>query len=240
MKPVLTIRVTAIEAVRQLLYCVTEENEAWINEPNVIDTLKGVERYNVKAAYGSAGHAIIENPLACKVEGGYKVDDFFFTDQQAAPLIKFHSEHPLMTREVPISKAYDLQNCTLLITGTTDHIEGIICRDTKFKFSSFDVQDFMDSYQYRLYLDMLGMKHFIYDFFPVKSFNGMEDMSKSVIKECEPMPLVAYKGMQEDIYSMLNEVMDFVQAKGLEQYLKIDDKKAKKIIAGNPALKSLI
>lgn len=237
MKPVYTIRVTAVEAFRQFLYGQTEDNEAWVNEPNVINTVKGIESTNVKADYGTAGHSIIENPFIYKTDAGYKVDKFIFTDTQVSPLMQFRAEHPLMTREIPLAKLYSTPSFDLIVTGTCDHLEGNWVRDTKFKFSSFDVADFMDSIQWRLYLDMLGLNHFVYDFFKVTGFDSLADCQKSKIGKCESMPVNSYPDMQKDIGSILTDFAEWITFKGLEEYLVINKQKARKIIAGDYRLK---
>ncbi|MCW3111324.1 MAG: hypothetical protein JWQ09_5830 [Segetibacter sp.] len=240
MKPLLTTRVTAIESFRMFLYGQTEANERYINEANVIGTIKGEERFNIKADYGTSGHCIIESPARYKTNTGYQVDDFIFSDTQAIPMLNFRTDHPLMTREIALTKLYHTRHFDLVITGTCDHLEGLHVRDTKFKFSSFDVADFMSSIQWKLYLDMIGLDTFFFDFFSVSGFDKMEDMAKSRIAECESMPLRRYAGMDTDIQSVLEEFAEFVVFKGLESYLTITDKKYKRILKGDNSLKNLI
>lgn len=240
MRPVLTARVTCIEAFRQFLYCGDNEDTPWINEPNVINTVMGIESKNIKADYGTAGHLIIENPVAYKTNAGYKVKDFVFTDTQVSPLMDFRSAHPYMSREIPLAKLYTTPFFDIIVTGTCDCLEGNVVRDTKFKFGSLDVADFMESFQWKCYLDMLGLKQFYYDFFRVSGFETMADMAKSRIGACEIMPIQAYSGMQDDIQSVLYDFAEWVTFKGLHEYLVIDKKKAYKIIQGNSKLKNLI
>lgn len=239
-KPTYTIRVTAIESFRQFLYCGDNEDTPWINEPNVINTVMGIESTNVKADYGTAGHSIIEDPMEYKTNTGFKVNDFIFTDTQVSPLMDFRAAHPLMTREIPLSKFYTTPFFDIIVTGTCDHLEGNVVRDTKFKFGNFDVADFMDSVQWKLYLDMLGVKQFVYDFFKVTGFDSMADMAKSRIGKCESMPLQSYSGMQDDIQTVLYDFAEWVVFKGLQQYLVIDKKKANRILAGNSSLRKYI
>lgn len=240
MRPVLTARVTLIEAFRQFLYCEDNEDTPWINEPNVINTVRGIESSNVKADFGTSGHNIIENALMYKTDTGYKVKDFVFTDAQAWPLIKYRNKYPLMVREVCVSKVYRLRSCDLIITGHIDGLNGTHVHDNKFKFSSFDALDFIESYQWRMYLDMIGLDTFVYDFFNVTGFSEMADCPKAKISDCESMVVKRYPEMQQEIYSMLEEFMDWITFKGLEQYLAIDKNKAKKILAGDPSLRNLI
>lgn len=239
-RAIYTVRVTALENFRMFLWGQNEDNEAWINEPNTIATIQGIESYNVKAKYGTAGHCIIENAEKYRTNTGYQVDKFTFTDTQAAPMIKFRRAHPLMSREIPLAKLYSTPRFDLIVTGTCDHLEGVQVRDTKFKFSSFDVAEYMDSCQYKFYLHMLGLKLFYYDFFRVASFNDIQDCDKARISECESMPLTAYYGMQDDLQTILNEFADWIVFKGLQEYLIITPEKQARILRGDSRLKGLI
>lgn len=240
MNKVLTIRTTAVEAFRLWFYGQTEANAMWNTEEKVVATIKGVYEANIKADYGTAGHAIIEDSEKCKQVKGYRHGVFWFTDKQAEPVLKYASEHPYMMREIPLAKAYTVGAVTLVITGTTDAIEGCHLRDTKFKFSAIDVTEYMDSIQWRLYLDMLGLKHFWYDIFPVKYFDELADVPKSVIGEVESFLCTPYPEMVNDIQGILADFMEWITFKSLEQYLAIDKKKAVKILQGDSKLKNLI
>lgn len=241
-KPIYTVRCTTIESFREWINCDEQdaEDKFWICEENVIGNIKGIERVNVKADFGSSGHSIIENSPRYKTETGYQVNDFVFTDVQAAPMLKFRKEHPLMVREIALAKAYETPNFILIVTGTCDHLEGVHCRDTKFKFSNFNVADFLESFQWKCYLDMIGLDIFWYDFFRVQSFQTMEDMPKAKIAECESMMVKRSPGMEADIQATINEFALFVEFKGLLPYLQIDDKKRKRIAAGDSSLLKLI
>lgn len=240
MRLVLTVRTTAVEAFRFWFYGQNESNESYNTEDKVIATIKGIYEANIKADYGTACHAIIEDQAKCKRPNGYQYDKFSFTNKQAEPLIAYTNEHPYMVREIPLSKAYEVNGVTLLITGTTDAIEGCYLRDTKTKFSAVDPMEYMESIQWRLYLDMLGLQHFWYDIFLVKGFEVLADVPKSVIGEVQSFMCTHYPDMVNDIHGILFEFMDWIKFKNLQEYLSITPAKAKKIVQGNPALRSLI
>lgn len=246
-RPCYTARVTMIETFRSFIYNQTEKNESYNTEANLIDTIKGIYVAGEKADFGTCGHSIIENPkgnrkwLEDLQQWGYDFNNGYrFTTTQVMPVLNYYQEHPYMIREVPLAKLYRLNQFNLLLTGTADALEGNWLRDNKFKFSSFDVTDYTDSMQHRLYMDMSGMKMFAYDFFRVSKFSKKADCLKAVIGEVETMPVYAYDGMEEYILTILNEFADFVLFRGLENYLKIDNEKARKIIAGDPKLIDLI
>jgi len=236
MKPVYTIRTTSVEAYRYWAHEQSESNESWNTEDKLIETIKGIYLANVKANFGEFGHLIIEKPKENRAylsngEYGFKWKGFELTQAQAVPLIHHAADHPLWSREIPLAKVYELPNCKLILTGTCDAIEGIECRDTKLKFSSFDVSDFLVSFQWRAYLDMLGLKTFHYDFFRVFNFQVKQDCLKARIEPCESMTCYWYEEMNRDVVSMLTEFVEYCQYRQLTDYLKIDAAKQKRIRA---------
>ncbi len=240
MKPIYTCRTTTIASFHEWINSGEGEDKPWVCEANVIGNIKGVETVSVKADFGSSGHLIIEDAPRYKTEIGYQVKNFVFTDVQAAPILKHASEHPLWVREVALSKLYSTPNFDLIITGTTDAIEGNTLRDTKFKFSSFDVADFLNSFQWRAYLDMIGLDIFWYDFFRVAGFSVLEDMPKARISECDSMMIKRYPSMEQDIQAIINEFALFCEHKNLLPYLTITPDKRKRIAAGDSRLLKLI
>jgi len=239
-RQILTCRVTVIESFRQWIESSDQEDKPWINENSVLSNIKGIETFNIKAKFGSAGHSIIEEAPRYATIGGYAVDGFTFTEHQAKPMIKFRNDHPLMTRELALSKLYHTPYFDIIITGTTDHLEGNILRDTKFKFSTYDVSDFISSFQWRCYLDMIGLDIFWYDFFKVSGFNTIEDCPSARISDCESMMVKRYPSMDADIQETINEFAQFINFKGLEQHLKITPEKYKRILRGDSSLKKII
>src|ERR1700761_6963191 len=236
MSNILTVRTTTLEAFRQFIYCASED-KPWINEPNLIATIQGVSEAGVKADFGTAGHLLIEDYPQYKTGDVYKVNEFTFTEEQIKPLVKFHHEHPLMIRETQLARMYHIGGYDLILTGTCDHLEGQVMRDTKFKFSNFDVSDFIDSIQYKAYLHMLGMKYFVYDFFRVHGFDTLADCHKARISDVEEMALVWNDSFENDLYRLMGEFMEYVVHRYLLPFLKINKEKAKKIIAGGIDLK---
>jgi len=241
-KQILTVRTTTIESFREWINADEQDTEDkfWVCEENVIGNIKSIERSNIKADFGTAGHSIIEEAPRYKTDTGYVVNSFNFSDTQVQPMLKFRKNHPLMTRELALSKLYSTPSFDLIITGTCDHLEGAHTRDTKFKFSNFDMSDFMDSIQWKIYLDMIGLDIFHYDFFKVDGFQTMEDMPKAKIQEVESLMLRRYNGMEQDIMTTINEFIDFVEFKDLTQYLTVTPAKYKRIVKGDPRLAKLI
>lgn len=239
-RDILTCRVTTLESFRFWLHGQNEENEMYNTEERVIENVIGVSVSSPKMSFGSCGHLIIEKPHANRTPTGYQIGKFSFTDTQVAPLVRYAQEHPYMTREVPASKLYILPDFDLIVTGTVDALEGINIRDNKFKFSSFDMQEYIDSAQHRFYMDMLGMKCFYYDFFRVKSFEYPQDCVKAIIEDVESLFIPWNDGMSEEINSLLTDFSDWVQTKGLTKYLVIAPEKMAKIVKGNIELKKLI
>jgi len=216
----LTIRVTKLEAFRKYMY---EDENSYNTFENLLLTIKDERGSGDKADYGSAFHKIIEYPDMVS-QHGCLVNGIQFSYAQALPAVEYANAHPLMQKEVPISKVYQTKHFEILVTGTCDGIEGISVRDTKTKYSTVDMQEYMRSYQWRTYLDILGLDTFWYDVFQVRGLDTLADAHKANIEALEPMLCCRYPDMSADVQSLLDEFSQFVIDYDLLQYLEIKDK----------------
>lgn len=236
-RPLYTCRVTALETFRLFLHGQTERNEGFNTEANLIDTVKGIHRAGDKADFGTLGHAIIENRkdnrkwMADIGRWGYDLNGYKITTDQAMPILDYIQQYPRMVREITLSKLYKARYFDLIVTGHADGLNGIVCHDNKFKFSPYEVSDYIDSMQWKLYLDMLKMKHFQYDMFRVHGFEVKANSLKARIDPCESFLLHAYEGMERDIQVLIEEFSEWAIYRKLESFLEINEDKYNTIMA---------
>lgn len=219
------ISVTTLEKFRRFMVGAS----SFDTEEALIDTIMGRFTGNDKTRFGSAFGAIIEKGDSlkhtyCGIEG-YLSDGIFFPEEQVYMALDYRERHPHAIYEVPVFKTYNIGEEQVQVSGRTDVMEGIRVRDAKCKFRSVDWQEYVDSYQWRYYLDMTGQKEFFYDVFEVFNFDTIPGGSPAtlpqvVIEPHEPLSCVAYEGMHEDCQSLLYRFFEYVEARGLFQYIK--------------------
>lgn len=221
------VSVTTIEKFRRYM----TEASTFDTEESLLDSIKGFFLGNDKTKFGEAWGKIIEEGHKFKhVSGnlnGYLVDGIFFSEELARPAVEFAAAHPKMIYEVPVAKEYEVNGMTILVSGRTDGIEGNITRDTKCKFRTPDFQEYVDSYQWRFYLDMLNAKTFYYDVFEVQGFDSLVYDKKGIawlhdinIIPYEPLYCSSYSEMHDDCKLLLRQFFEYIEEKNLYQFLK--------------------
>lgn len=234
MEKVFTASVSKLDSFHKAFHRQTEKNESWNTETNFIATLKGQFKQIESAKYGECFHAIIEGTAKENViilknpEGenygvhGYQWKEVFIPMKQAQHALDYRRAHPLMSHEVPIHKAYKTKFGTLIVTGKLDGLEGLQIRDAKTKYGQVDIQgDYVESYQWRYYLDMLQLDMFYYDVFVVKGYERVSDAPFARITPLEEMYCARYPQMAEDVQGLAHEFMDYITFKGFEDLVSV-------------------
>lgn len=214
------ISVTTLEKFRRYMNEVSESD----TEESLIESLKGEFKGNELAMIGSAYHKLIE--VDTKPEGLlYRAEDIYFTKEQAEPAFNFKKKHPLMTHEIVCRKTYETKYFPIQVSGRVDGIEGVQIRDTKMKFSYIKWQEYLDSIQWRFYLDMLDADVFWYDVFLVKGFNALPPQAPYTLHDVtityeEPMQCLRYANMSNDLQLILDQFLEFLHDRKLLIHLK--------------------
>lgn len=214
------ISVTTLEKFRRVM----QGASVFDTEVALLEAIKGTFTGNPKTRFGSAYEKIIEFPEKFKTfhngQPGHLVDDHFFNDEQAKPAIELHNQHRHMIFQVPATKVYEAGGYTVQVSGKMDAVEGVTAHDFKCKFRAIDWQEYYDSYQWRFYLDMLGLHIFYYDVFEVAGFDDITLSSDVMIYPVESTFFNGYDGMLQDCESLVYQFMQYVQYRGITHLLK--------------------
>lgn len=226
------ISVTTIEKFRRYLVGASARD----TEFELLESIKGVFEGNDLTDIGEGYHKIMEGE-AFVADNGLIVTigrnrnntsvntSIFFTADQARPALDFREAHPLMIHEIPVKKVYETKIGPVLISGRVDGQEGRETQDKKCKFRPPVFQEYIDSYQWRYYLDMLSTSLFWYDLFEVRGFKALTGSMPYQLHGVsfhahERLQCVRYPRMSDDCLSLLNDFLDYIDLRGLWQYLK--------------------
>lgn len=182
MKPL--IRVTQIESFRR--YMEQSDNAKFvITEQSVIDSITGEFQGNEYTRIGTAFHFIVETgcPECVKVPAGvreftfygkhatepvpegrqFNIDGFpvVLDVEQCKVAMDYRNEHPNAFHEFRIFHDYG----SAIVTGCADMIDGLVIRDIKTKYSNPEDSDYINSCQWKYYLEMFGADTFHFDLF---------------------------------------------------------------------------
>lgn len=196
-------------------------------EESLLDSIKGIFAGNPKTEFGSAYHCLLEGKYRPAFKGGgVWTQGFTFTAQQAEPALAYRNAHPDIISEVQVSKVYDTTyNIPIQVSGRVDAVEGLQIRDGKTKFRTIDLHEYVDSCQWKFYLDMLEADVFYYDVFEVKKFPTEATMDTKMYPEVEilwPVTIecIRYDGMASEINALLNDFLNYIGNRNLWQFLK--------------------
>lgn len=215
---------TAIEAFRRYL-ANSDYDRYEITEQSVIDSITGKFEGNTYTRVGTAFHSIIQygEEIDVPIDGGYeyRIDGFDvkLSTAQHRVALDYRNEHPNAYHEFRGCKDYG----RAIVTGCADMIEGVEIRDTKTKYSVPSDTDYIDSCQWRYYLDIFGADVFHFDLFVFHGYNkdkhGYDVRGLELTRHTPPITCYRYPEMENDNIALLNEFMDFCEARELTQYL---------------------
>lgn len=142
---------------------------------------------------GQVFHSCLEHAAPAEYEyferDGYSFD--FAPD--------FDGEIPLgQIHEIPCSKLYG----PLLVRGRVDDILGNVATDYKVTFSSFDAEKYLESYQWRLYLDMISADVFTYQVFEM--YDGAA-LNCYTVKKLHTLRQYRYPNLHSDCARLVSE-----------------------------------
>lgn len=218
------IRVTAIEAFRR--YLANGDNDYYeITEQSVIDSVTGELKGNEQTRIGTAFHSIVQigNPEHKIIDGGdeFDVDGFKvrLAKKHCVLALAYRNEYPNAYHEFRGYKDYG----SAIVTGCADMIDGVEIRDIKTKYSTPSDADYINSCQWRYYLDIFGADVFHFDLFVFNGYkkekHGYDVRELVLTRHTPPITCYRYPEMENDNLALLNQFMDWAETRGLIKYL---------------------
>ena len=239
MEKKLQVRVTLLESFRRFI----SDDYPYETEEKVIDSLTKTFEGNDYTRIGTAFHSIVETgcPQCEKVPGGvrhytyygkeksenipegrkfsYGNGDAVLDINQCKVALEYRNKYINAFHEIREYKDYG----RAVVTGCADVIDGIEIRDIKTKYSPISDKDYIDSCQWRFYLDLFEANVFHFDLFEFKGYD--KDKHKGDVRG---LPLVPYSPsitcyrypqMELDNAALLNEFIDWVEYRNLLNYI---------------------
>lgn len=235
----LQVRVTLLESYRRYI----SDTCSYVTEQSVIDSITQKFEGNDYTRIGTAFHSIVETgaPKCEKVEAGerhflyYNKDKtepvpagrrFKFGDEevildvpQCKLALSYRNEHPNAFHEVREYKDYG----DVVVTGCADMIDGCEIRDIKTKYSVVNDSDYIDSCQWRFYLELFEADVFHFDLFV---FNGYsKDKHRGDVRGLEltrynpAITCYRYPRMEQENKALLESFLTWAEQRDLLKYL---------------------
>ena len=127
--------------------------------------------------------------------------------------------------EVPVTKRIIFDNTSFLLSGRIDAIRGKTATDWKFTFSTINVENYVEDFQWKLYLYLLpSIDHFNYHSF---QFSTSKKIHPPSVLHHQNVVMHRYDGLEEEIYNELREYSLFLQDLEKDNLIQFDDHKSK-------------
>lgn len=211
------IRVTHLEKFRRYI---TEQSD-YDTEESVIDAITGEFKGNEYTFIGTAFHRIVEGDYSGveKIEGGriFNIDGnkVAYDISQCKVAMSYAESMPDAFHE--IREYQEIQG--VMITGCVDIIDGFTIRDIKTKYSPINDTDYIDSCQWRFYLNLFGADTFMFDLFEFvgykKDKHGLDVRGLEIRQYSPPITCYRYNGMDQDNENLVKEFVEWAKLKGL-------------------------
>ena len=239
MKHVPLIRVTQLEKFRRFI---SGEYE-YETEQGVIDCITQEFTGNEYTRIGTAFHSIVETgkPLCEKVPAGERSFLYYGKEQkepvpcgrkfnidgynvvldvnQCQVALDYRNEYPNAYHEIRLYK--DFGNA--IITGCADMIDGMEIRDIKTKYSYPSDIDYINSCQWKFYLELFQANVFHFDLFVFEGYDKNKhgyDVRGLPLKRYEPaITCYRYKGMEQDNMNLVHSFLEWAEYRNLTKYL---------------------
>lgn len=109
-------------------------------------------------------------------------------------------------REIKATREYLIDGCAVTLVGKVDAVHGRRVDDHKFT-SRYDAERFLNSYQWRIYLEVFEADEFRWNV-----FEGRETGEKQyTINSVHPLTMHRYPGMAEDVERELRAFVDLAR-----------------------------
>ena len=174
----------------------------------LISRLRRESPPNRAMAMGTAWHAILENPPDDELLAVER-DGFNFLIECDADI-----ELPQI-REIRAEKTYVVDGVSVTLTGGCDGITGNVVTDHKLTARP-DPEKYLDSYQWRAYLDIYGA-----DVFEYILYHASDKDDQVIIRDVVPFRFYRYPGMASDLEAGIRDFVEFAKAHLPERFEQV-------------------
>lgn len=220
------ISITTLETYRKFL-----AGDEWTTQEALIQSFITPFEGNEYTRIGSAFHAIVEQgeSVVEKLEepGKFRVtvEDWpvIFNEEQVEMALKYRAKLPYAFHEEWIGREFDTPSMPIWVHGRVDVLHGTFVRDIKTKYSPVKYDDYANSAQWKLYLDLTGLDTFYFDLFEFPGYKKDKhgyDVSSLGIRPYGAIECIRYDGMERENRQLVCDFTDFIVKYNLTQYLK--------------------
>lgn len=239
------VRVTQLESFRKFITGDEDKDRFIVTEQDVINSITGEFKGNNYTFIGTAFHRIIEGSWSDVEKVGESVRTFSYYGKEIEETLpigrKFNIDGNPVILDIPqckVALAYKEQYPNafheireymdigdIVVTGCADMIDGFEIRDIKTKYSQPNDSDYIDSAQWRFYLEMFGADTFHFDLFQFigydKEKHGTDVRGLELIQYEPTITCHYYNSLIEDNRYLIREFIKWAKTTNVYEKLPI-------------------
>lgn len=200
--------------------------EDWLTEAMLIDTIKGISPPTRYTELGTVFHNLLEQgykaPLNLDGSAFISNDIEFSYDIMTKCFNYINYNFPF---EQKIAKGYPTRYGFVDIVGKVDQLQGLHINEFKTCWHGFDYLKYLNSCQWRFYLDLFGAEQVNYLVFEL--YDGKKSIT---LRNIHQFSFTPYKSLDIDLRMYLEEFILFIKTKKLEQYFQKEMKEEYNVI----------
>lgn len=200
-------------------------------EEKLLEVLSGAFTGNQYTYIGTAFHSLVECGIHAVSESNDKNDAMVCADghsvwmdeNQVQTALDYRKEVKSALHEVPIGMDFLDGRFPIHVTGRIDLLHGNDIRDIKTKYSRSEASDYIDSYQWRLYLQMTGAERFYFDVFEFAGYDKERhgiDVRGLKLTRTDTIECLRYDTLEQDNRILLDEFREYIHHKNIYHLLK--------------------
>lgn len=200
------ISTTTLESFRLFM----QPEQEWMTENDLAATIRGEFVPTPAVLLGSAYGKVLETPDAYRISDGYRCGEFTFDDAAVAPALAVIDRRGVF--EAKAQRRYG--DCD--VVAKADHLLGAHLSEFKTTLSTFNVEKYLDSYQWRYMVDIFAPAVVTYHVFCL----GEDRDGTFTLRAVESFNLYPYPALHTDCCALLADFTAYVTAKGLDGVLR--------------------
>jgi hypothetical protein len=202
----LRVSATTLESYRLFI------EQDWMEESELLATIRGEFVPDRKVLLGQAFDAVLNDPDAYRVPGGFQVGrDFFSADMMANALAPFDRRGVFQAKA---TKTYgDVQ-----VVAKADQLIGATLIENKTTLSTFDADKYERSYQWRLMADIFEPLQITYHVFCLS--DDAEGAGMIDLRSIETINFFPYAALSQDCRALIEKFRHYVEMRGLVPLLE--------------------
>lgn len=186
-----------------------EPEQDWMTEDDLVAQIRGEFQPTPITELGTAFDHVLNDPQKHQVDGGYTSGLHFFPDLMMAPVLELLGRRGVS--QVKHEKAYG--DC--VIVAKADELIGVRCIENKTTTGQFNIDKYLESYQWRYLIDVFGVRMVTYRVFLLSD----PEQGAIRLREIQSFNTFPYAELHYDCERLVREFATYARSRGLEAFL---------------------